>query len=307
MIIDLGTATGTQSIWKQERVIVYVDNMLETLKMWTDLEGSSTSPLATYSADADGYYYIDITDYVRTNPSVTSFVFDDDNTQVTLAVSVVGLINPENVIIPDSAMLQRIGGTGIMCPPAMMIVPVNSLTIITECYGYESGTVNYGNEDGTVGYSNLSANALTIPNEADRAYYNSAYMQYLQPMRCGVRYAAVRWVSFTGQTRQHTFEVEKCKTATGSDYSLLPIDNEYVNIKGRVDSFNLHLGGLCAYDLWYYADVLHSSKVEVSFDGSTFDRVQVTSKDITIPDGEAGTKGELDINVNWKRYDAVAM
>ena len=41
-------------------------------------------------------------------------------------------------------------------------------------------------------------------------------------------------------------------------------------------------------------------------DGTNYERVQVVSKNVTLPDGEA-TDGKLEIEVNWKRYDAVAM
>lgn len=124
---------------------------------------------------------------------------------------------------------------------------------------------------------------------------------------CGVEYIKVKWVSFTGQEREHWFELTKRKQSTKDAFSLLPIDNEYVEIKGREDGFTLRLDRLNTYDLWYYSDVLQSSNVQVSFDSQIWYRVQVTDKAITLPDGEAGTNGVLEIAVNYKRYDAVAV
>ena len=95
------------------------------------------------------------------------------------------------------------------------------------------------------------------------------------------------------------------KTAPANSYNLLPIDNEYIEIKGRVDEMTIGLDGLTIYDLWYYGDVITSSKVEVD-DGRGYNRVEVTTKSITLPSGEAGNDGKLEIVLNWKRYDAVS-
>ena len=97
------------------------------------------------------------------------------------------------------------------------------------------------------------------------------------------------------------------KQTTKNAYSLLPIDGEYIEIKGREDGFTLRLDRLNTYDLWYYSDVLQSSNVQVSDDAQGWQRVQVTEKSITLPDGEAGTNGVLEIAVNYREYDAVAM
>ena len=117
---------------------------------------------------------------------------------------------------------------------------------------------------------------------------------------------AVRWVSFTGVQRVHHFMLRKPTIASAENYQLLTLDNSYNEIKGRVDGLDLYLDDLLPYDLWYYADVITSSKVEVSLDGQTWNQVQVTNKNVTIPAGEMGN-GKLEITVNWKRYDPVTV
>ena len=84
------------------------------------------------------------------------------------------------------------------------------------------------------------------------------------------------------------------------------MDNSYNEVKGREDSLDIYLDELMPYDLWYYADVITSSFVEVSLDGTNWNQVQVTNKNITLPTGGAGN-GKLEITVNWRRYDAVTM
>ena len=117
---------------------------------------------------------------------------------------------------------------------------------------------------------------------------------------------AVRWVSFTGVQRVHHFMLRKPTIASAENYQLLTMDNSYNEIKGRVDGFDLYLDDLLPYDLWYYADVITSSKVEVSMDGQTWNQVQVTNKNVTIPTGEMGN-GKLEITVNWRKYDPVTV
>ena len=130
--------------------------------------------------------------------------------------------------------------------------------------------------------------------------------------KCGVQYACVEWVSFTGVTRRHVFEVIKNKIDVGDSYSLLMPDNSFSDIRGRKDSFTLFMDGLNAYDLWYYADLITSPSVKVSLNSERpatidFHAVQVTTKNITIPDGDYKSNGKLEITVNWKQYDAVAL
>ena len=82
--------------------------------------------------------------------------------------------------------------------------------------------------------------------------------------------------------------------------------NDYDDVKGREDSFTIRLDGLNNYDLWYYADLITSSSVKVTLDGEKWQKVQVTEKNITLPDGEANN-GILEISLNYAKYDAVAM
>ena len=74
-----------------------------------------------------------------------------------------------------------------------------------------------------------------------------------------------------------------------------------------MDSVTLVIDELSAYDLWYYSDIITSSKVEVFISGAVgWSQVQVTNKNVTIPDGDA-RNGKLEITINWRRYDAVTM
>lgn len=307
MIFDIEQVSSI-NVWKQERLIALAEDF-DTIKFYTDLEGSAAAPIATYTTPSSRIMYIDVTDYVRANPNVGHLYFYTGDDEFDIAVSVVGLINPANVLTPLKPSGTR---TMLVAPPARMLRSAfDYIRIIWEARTSDGSSydLKYKSGGSTVTQT-VSTATCQLPVAAEiscRLDGDDAEREYAcYPLLCDVRYAMVRWESFTGATRCHTMEVVKAKSDTKDAFSLLPIDNEYVDIKGREDGFTLHLNGLSAYDLWYYADMIHSSKVEVSLDGETWDRVQVTKKSFTAPDGE-GSDGDIEIQVNWKRYDAVAM
>ena len=299
MIVNLQTASIV-SYWKQERLIIY-DATYNGWRFWSNLHGSANDPVATYSG---AVLYADLTDYMRTYPTATNLFFADNSDPATyksFAISVKGLINPANVYIPEHALASYYA---LIIPPSLMYNTFDQ---------NDPGDYEFYKTAGT--WSVTSGASLSVDSrhiaQIDGSFTLSDGTQTKtytpRKMRCGVKYALVKWVSFTGVERKAWFEAVKFKTENAGTYSLLPIDNEYIDIKGRVDGFTLRITGLDVYDLWYYADVINSSKVEVSLDGLTWAQVQVTTKNITLPDGDAGTEGKLDVGVNWRRYDAVAM
>ena len=316
MIIEIASATGTTSLWKGERIIAHLLAGVQTspgVSFFTNLHGSAASPIATYTPQSGGDVNIDVTDYVRTYPTVTSlsFVDLDTSTTYTVAVSVVGVIDPTKVFIP----YHMLGSDIYMLPPRKQFKPLTNTETKVGFYpkvrgdggvwkfrddGYHS---SMNATDGcTIPYSYVTYTLSLFVNNQWTNYFKYKYTS----QRCDMNYVAVRWVSFTGATRCHTMEMVKQKIEAINSFSLLTLTNEYNEAKGRQDGFTLHMEGLDNYDLWYYADILTSSKVEVSLDGTNWTRVQVTDRSIILPDGSAGD-GKLDIKVNWKRYDAIAM
>lgn len=305
MIVNVVGGLQSVSYWKQEKLILVSGGAGAggEQHLWTSLQGSYASPIAVYTPDSDYYCYIDMTEYVRAYGDCTIYIKDSPNGQAaSIILTVQGLIDPASVIIP-----YHYGNTySYIIPPYYMIAPETGKSLIAEnCKtGSSSGASVTGN-------ATISTNRRYITITGDFAYkavsYGDARPYKLNPRLCGMQYAYVRWQSFTGVTRLHLFEVSKPTMAADDSYNLIPMDNEYVEIKGRVDGMTLRLRDLSAYDLWYYADVITSSKVEISLDGTNYTQVQVTTKNISFPDGETKTSGKLEIAINWKRYDAVTM
>lgn len=154
------------------------------------------------------------------------------------------------------------------------------------------------------------ARVIEIPSGADSVefWHLNDIMHYRYPLKeleCGNRYAEVEWVSFTGQTRRHVFEVVKLTEETTNEVSLEMLTNEYDVRKNRLVSFSLRLEGLTAYDYWYYSDLVTSSSVKVSLSGTNYRQVQVTAKKSTIPETSAGKPLTLEIPINYVRYDTL--
>lgn len=126
-----------------------------------------------------------------------------------------------------------------------------------------------------------------------------------QKQICNNRYAKVRWTSRSGVQKQNVFEVRDVTDNTASKTNLLSIKNEYEVRKGQVQTLKLCIDNLTAYDYWYYSDMLTSSSVEVSMDGTNWVKVEVTDKGATIPNGNAGEFYSFVANVNYRRYDEV--
>ena len=153
------------------------------------------------------------------------------------------------------------------------------------------------------------ASSIEIPNGADSVEFlrltDMLFRYPLKELECEKRYAEVEWVSFTGQTRRHVFEVVKLTEETTNEVSLETLTNEYDVRKDRRVSFSLRLEGLTAYDYWYYSDLVTSSSVKVSLSGTNYRQVQVTAKKSTIPETSAGKPLNLEIPINYVRYDTL--
>lgn len=307
MIVNMtGVVTKSVAVWMQERLVVLLTGVTTQVKMWTNLSGSSSSPIATY-LPANGQVYIDMTDYARTyrNAFTAAYFLADNGNAQQMSVSMAGLINPELIFIPTIGF-DKVGA--LIVPPMHMLHTDVGVDVWAELFATSGYSFDQNSEDNTIVNNRMieiEDDDFTLQTMRGSSVVESR-RYLLQRGSCDAEYVHVRWVSFTGATRQHDWQMVKQKTGAVNGYSLLPIDNEYIEIKGRENGFTIMLDGLDEYDYWYYSDLLTSSKVEISFDGDTYYRAQVTTSKVTQPDGNS-TDGKLEIELNWRKYDAVAV
>ena len=308
-------------VWSSERQIINLERVSGSISEVTlkkrrqGVTPFTYDELATYKLDSSGKCAIDITELVRVYGVYQSDV-DYTSLYITLEYGdgeslgwyfiIAGLINPTGVYIPPFTMPDA-----LIVPPERILYA--GLTDI-RCEFYSAVTTGLtwsleGDAQWAVDKRWVDAIGDFIIYRLKSGQTTIARKSTFQPTiidACKSPAVAVRWVSFTGVQRVHHFMLRKPTIASAENYQLLTLDNSYNEIKGRVDGLDLYLDDLLPYDLWYYADVITSSKVEVSLDGQIWNQVQVTNKNVTIPAGEMGN-GKLEITVNWRKYDAVTM
>lgn len=324
MIINLNTATGTQYLWKQERIILRGTGQGygPYLYIWTNLHGSQAQPLATYE-QVGGVTNADITDYVRAYPNVSRIYYTDDQSDpqgvVELVVYVQGLINPANDIIPfnceavatkDPLAQGAPDLTGlIITPPRMILQPMTGEYVNFETRVKSGYVQRYSVFPNNVIF-NEQGNTIEIPSTAtsfgiwDDFEQAKAFDYTITPRNSELNYITLNWVSRYGVVKSVVWELKNLKYATGETINIESLNNEYDTRKGVEISFTAQLEGLTAYDYWYYADIVNSSRVLAIINGVTRS-VSVETKDVTIPNTSSGEFKTLEITIKLAKFDAI--
>lgn len=309
---DLTVRAFDANVWLQERNLLRVTDTSsqegEQIKLYrvTGL-ASTTTLIATYTVDRESEVVIDLTDYIRVHAGDSDrrvMVENRLGNYVVIDFTVIGLINPANVLIPGTV-------SGIIIePPSVMFRQLfrdQKNAVAMEFYTSSDITV-YTESSLHIVKKTVKANTPTTinSNSMDEVRFGTYKIRVKELDECK-RYVAVRWVSFTGQTRLNVWELRDATQSADEAIKLETLDGSYNQIKGRTDGFKLYLDELTAYDYWYYSDIITSSKVEVMLDGQTWNQVEVTTKSATIPNTNQGNMNKLEIAVNWRNYDAVTM
>lgn len=316
------TIRWNTDVYTQERSIVRISGIDANASSIRVIISSSglVGTVVKYSIPASKNLDIDFSDLVRLSATgICSITQNDASGEVigssyTIRWTQVGRINPQAYFqaLPPDDMAETFE-LAISAPSVMYKrLDTNADPIVFEMANGGSG---YQFAIGRVKFPPLTdepidfARNITVPNGAASVEFrrlNSVmYYRPLKELECGKRYAEVEWVSFTGLTRRHVFEVVKLTEEATNEISLETITNEYDVRKDRRVSFSLRLEGLSAYDYWYYSDLVTSSSVKVSLSGTSYRKVQVTAKKSTIPETSAGKPLTLEIPINYVRYDTL--
>lgn len=316
------TIQWNTDVYTQERSIMRISEIdanasyIRVLILSSGLSGT----VVKYSIPASKNLDIDFSDLVRLSATGMCSITQNNENDVVIGSSYTmrwtqaGRINPAAYFraLPPDDMADTFE-LAISAPSVMYKrLSNNADPIKFELAGYDG----YQFSTGRIKFPPLAddpiefAHAIEVPSGADSVefWHLNAIMYYRYPLKdleCGKRYAEVEWVSFTGQTRRHVFEVVKLTEETTNEVSLEMITNEYDVRKDRRVSFSLRLEGLTAYDYWYYSDLVTSSSVKVSLSGTKYRQVQVTTKKSTIPETSYGKPLTLEIPINYVRYDTL--
>ena len=295
------------AIWAQERNFLYVSRLLaSSTHVLVEVVGHNELS-AKYAIPPSHTVDVDITDVVRMYETGTFKVSEMSGDTVVEEQTPdpwyrAGLIDPAKVLIPDHD-LQDAGGGAPIVPPNKMLLNPDYPFLYAECY------LSQPNNWIVTGDANLHEDERRIIISGDFMLattgftavkgYSPEYADGCTPL------AFLSWVSFTGVMRVHAFKVVQQATEAVDEVEMLTADNSYDIRKGRKDSLTLRLDGLNRYDLWYYGDVVTSSYVLVSFDFEESFRAEVTTKKIELPANDEGALGNLEITLNYSRYDTL--
>lgn len=317
MITDFSFANG---YWMAERALITIkdatkngDVLLKVQVKINPVRPFITLIDVTYIANDDGILVIDVSDALRMYKNmrvVRVRVKDIEQAAETMKdVQIMGLVNPSKLLMPESPNLSAQYGQIIMPPQRMLQV----LDTVAECYFTQPSLFTIANvDDGS--FVDENKRAIQFHDKLQIARNGTIVAEYQVETvtnQCRL-YAVVEWVSITGVTRRHTFWVIKPEMEVADKYDLLTNDNSYKEIKGHEDGCTLMIDGLNAYDVWYYSDLAMSSEVRVSiYNGAGYSEglkpALITTKKVTIPEGDGGKFGSVEFECKYKKYDAVTM
>lgn len=293
------TIVWNTGVWAQQRSILTVSGFASGMTN-VRLEVTGYSALtARYVIPTSGTLQIDLSELVRMYNSGTFRVTENNGTtdgqSLSRTWSRSGLISPLSVLVPETDVTNE---GMLISPPSRFLFNGIAAPVICEVFFSSGSSSDWELSSGTfVGNQIYVGNSFTVKK-------NNALKVCNMEQPCNLS-CTVEWVSFTGRTRRHVFEVTKQTSEAVDAVELETLNNEYDERKGRRDGFTLRLDGLNRYDLWYYADILTSSSVRVTFDGSTWRQIQVTRKNYELPTTDEGELSTLEIPVNYRHYDTL--
>lgn len=296
------TANWTINCWVQQRNILALSNFSSGTE-YIELTVAGHSELtAKYVVPTSGVLQIDLSDLVRMYASGSWTATErggQSSSSMTMPWTRSGLISPQKIQIPDTDVKAR---GCLVSPPSRMY----HAGLDIWCETYFTNSYQIWQLSGAAVFQENGRRIACIGNFS-MTDATSTKVCRVEEMGSDCREMVnVQWRSFTGATRRHAFEVIKETIETADAVQLQTMTDGYEEMKGRRDGFAIRIDGLDRYDMWYYGDIVTSGDVQVSFDnGTTWERVQVTTKNVELPNSDEGAFGVLEIAVNYKHYDTL--
>lgn len=264
------------------------------------------SDVVSYTPDENKMVYVNLTDYMSVFGNGSIGVGTPVSSRIDVNYLVVGMVSPENIIIPRINDIQDF--VPIIQPSKMYALPFGLYGSVSVWNNGQSDDVYYGAfQSKTLPLSPLASN-LEIKEGLFVSCGDIKYSTHISPLSCGRAYAAVQWATRWGGLNVMTFEVVDVKQTQENIVELSSRFNGFNVRKGYGQSFVLRLSGLNRYDYWYYSDIITSNDVRVAvneidanFGEET--RVDVTTKSVTIPNSNG--LYSLELEIKYKRYDRV--
>lgn len=310
-------------VYLQERMLIdfVKTDGSDTIVALKEATSSATgNTIAEYRLDSSGRVTIDVTDYLRAfQPQYLAISFEDN--AAIFIQSYAGNINPNGVLRPLCNGLIGDSELSIMPPnKAIQGGTLNRIVLFIDAHSqYREYRWRRRTATGYGSYYNLSTgkNAIQVDEttleinfERNTNPFSPSWVQFavtdFAPQSECERYVQLSWIDrYTGLFKTAVWQRLKDTSETSDSVSLENIRNEYTVIKGFEKSFVARLHDLSMYDYWYYSDIITSSEVRLYNNDGTYETVNVTTKSETIPDTDSGKPNDLEIEIKYKRYDAI--
>lgn len=302
---------------------VSVSNATESQRVSVEVynDGEDEGDVVEYATDNSGNLLVNLSDIFRTRTkgSRVTIMVEQSNNSVRIDADVMGLINPLEMIIPQAFQNEQMQSVIGIAPPTMWLTPLFGLSDSVEVFVNPATTlfanfiykyrgknvvIPLDNDRRNVNFrSGASSIVLQVVDEEQEIIAYQAYNR--TQLKCGRKYAAVEWLSRSGQVKRHTWEVVKVTDAVSSSTEYQSALGYDVS-KGQEQTLTLRLQGLTRYDYWYYSDIITSNDVRVALSERDADfgeetRVNVITKKVVQPD--ANGEYTLSVELNFKRYD----
>lgn len=302
-------------IWTQQKNVLRVSVLGASASVRVSVE-IDDADYVEFLTDNNGHVLVDLSDVIRSKSQgeTISILVEYLSDSVGISASVLGLIDPLGMIIPQSTSNAELAEVAVIAPPHKWLQPLFGLSDSVEFYiTPQAQSVEFRYSIGVLGNVieplEEGLQVLQIPTDAigislrDDIAHVQRYTR--SELLCGRTYAAVEWISRAGMKKRHTLEVVRVTYSTDGAtefQSVLGFDLT----KGHAVGFTLRLQGLTRYDYWYYSDIITSNDVriavaEIDADFGDETRVQVVTSKAVVPDS-AGAY-DLEIEVKYKRYD----
>lgn len=298
----------SKDFYKHEPLSVYVTNISGGYVTISNVVIDSVAFTFTSRHNTTGNSMtIDLTDFARMARTSFSLKLTDSSSNKTLTGSYAGNADPLFYVAPASpsmALIQsHLGNPKLNYPLPSMIIRGEKINVE---YIYEHGEILVP----TKGISDDSTFGIFVIDDDEPVVVYSVndspdVMIRLVPQQCDIRYWVVEWTSRTGLMKRHCWEVVKVTESTSKSQELQILDRQWDVRKNKLVSVTLRLKELDAYDIWYYSDIITSNSVKVINDAEISRIVNVTTKKVVMPDGDAGKKGTLEIDVEYYKTEGI--
>ena len=303
-----------EGVWAMQKNVLRVNVAGASASVRVSVE-IDDADYVEYVTDNSGHVLVDLSDVIRskTQGEIISILVEYLSDSVVISASVLGLIDPREMIIPQSTSNAELAAVAIIAPPHKWLQPLFGLSDSVEFYiTQQAQSVEFRYSRGAlfnvIEPLSEGLQVLQIPTDAIGISLRdiSHVQRYTRSaLLCGRTYAAVEWLSRAGMKKRHSLEVVRVTYSTNGAtefQSALGFDVT----KGHAVGFILRLQGLTRYDYWYYSDIITSNDVRVALVEADSDfgeetRVQVVTSKAVVPDS-AGAY-DLEIEVKYKRYD----